>query len=77
MYELLQAVENSFYRDCPTKVGFYRASPTEVVLFDSGSDKDAAKKVKRILDAQGWQLKAILTPIPTLTTLEETSTCRD
>lgn len=53
MYELLQAAENSFYRDCPTKVGFYRTSPTEVVLFDSGSDKNAAKKVKQILDAQG------------------------
>lgn len=59
MYELIQAADNTFYMDCPTKVGFYKISENEVVLIDSGSDKDAAKKVKKILDAQGWKLKAI------------------
>lgn len=59
MYELVQVAENSFYMDCPTKVGFYKISSNEVVLIDSGSDKDAAKKVKKILDGQGWNLKAI------------------
>lgn len=59
MYELIQVAENSFYMDCPTKVGFYRTAPNEVVLIDSGSDKDAGRKVKKILDAQGWTLKAI------------------
>ena len=59
MYELIQAAENTFYMDCPAKVGFYRVSHDEVVLIDSGSDKDAAKKVRRHLDAQGWKLRAI------------------
>lgn len=59
MYELIQVGENSFYMDCPTKVGFYKTGNQEVVLIDSGSDKDAAKKVKKILDAQGWHLQAI------------------
>ena len=59
MYELIQVGTNSYYMDCPAKVGFYRISTKEVVLIDSGSDNDAAKKVKRILDAQGWSLKAI------------------
>jgi len=59
MYELIQVAENSFYMDCPAKVGFYRIAPAEVVAIDSGSDKDAGKKVKKILDEQGWVLKAI------------------
>lgn len=59
MYELIQVGNNSFYMDCPAKVGFFRTSDDEVVIIDSGSDKDAGKKVKKILDAQGWKLKAI------------------
>lgn len=59
MYELIQVAENTFYMDCPAKVGFYRTASDEAVLIDSGSDKDAGKKVKRILEAQGWKLKAI------------------
>jgi len=59
MYELIQLTQNSFYMDCPAKVGFYKIGETEVVLIDSGSDKDAGKKVKKILDANGWTLKAI------------------
>jgi len=59
MYELIQVGENSFYMDCPSKVGFYRTGKNEVVLIDSGSDKDAAKKVKKLLDSQNWSLRAI------------------
>lgn len=59
MYELIQVAENTFYMDCPAKVGIVKAADDEVVLIDSGSDKDAGKKVKRILDAQGWTLRAI------------------
>lgn len=59
MYELVRVANNTYYMDCPAKVGFYKTSENGVVLIDSGSDKDAAKKVKRILDEQGWTLKAI------------------
>ncbi len=59
MYELIQVGENTYYMDCPAKVGFYRTASDEVVLIDSGSDKDAGKKVRRILDEQGWKLRAI------------------
>lgn len=59
MYELVKVAENSFYMDCPAKVGIVKTAENEVVLIDSGSDKDAGKKVKKILDEQGWNLKAI------------------
>ena len=59
MYELIQVGENTFYMDCPAKVGFFRTAEGGVVLIDSGSDKDAAKKVKKILDAQSWTPAAI------------------
>jgi len=59
MYELIQVAENSYYIDCPAKIGLYKLSDTEVLLIDSGSDKDAGKKVKKHLDEKGWTLKAI------------------
>ena len=59
MYELIQVSEHDFYIDCPAKIGLIRTGDREVVLIDSGNDKDAGKKVYRILEAQGWELKAI------------------
>ncbi len=59
MYELIKVAENTYYMDCPTKVGFFYTGNNEVVLIDSGSDKDSAKKVKKILDENGWKLKTI------------------
>ena len=59
MYELIQVADHTYYMDCPTKVGFYEIGDGEVVLIDGGSDKDAGRKVKKILDSKGWKLKAI------------------
>lgn len=59
MYELVQVAENTYFMECPAKVGIVKTGAAEVVLIDSGSDKDAAKKLKKILDEQGWTLKAI------------------
>ena len=59
MYELIQLTENDYYIDCPAKIGLVKTGPEEVVLIDSGNDKDAGKKVLRIIEAEGWSLKAI------------------
>ena len=58
-YELIQVSEHDYYFDCPAKIGLVRISDREVVLIDSGSDKDAGKKVYRQLENMGWSLKAI------------------
>ena len=59
MYELIQVGENSYYIQSPAKIGLVKTGENEVCLIDSGNDKDAGKKVKKILDANGWTLKAI------------------
>ena len=59
MYELVQLAERSYYMESPARVGIVRVSDTDVVTIDSGSDKDAGKKLKRLLDANGWTLTAV------------------
>lgn len=60
MYELIQVGERTYYIDCPAKMGLYQLNGQEVCLVDSGNDKDAAKKVLRLLDAKGWRLKMVV-----------------
>ncbi|MDE6728624.1 MAG: MBL fold metallo-hydrolase [Oscillospiraceae bacterium] len=60
MFELNQVGENTFYLQSPAKVGIYRLSPWDVVLIDSGNDKDAGRRIRKILDEQGWTLRGIL-----------------
>ena len=60
MYELIQVSDKCNYIQSPAKIGLVRLNETEVCLIDSGNDKDAGKKVRKILDANGWTLKMIL-----------------
>lgn len=60
MYELNQIGEKSYYINCPAKIGVYLADDKNVYLIDSGNDKDAGKKVRRILEEKGWNLIGIL-----------------
>ena len=59
MYELIQVSGNSYYIQSPAKIGLVRLNDTDICLIDSGNDKDAGRKVRQILDANGWKLKAI------------------
>ena len=59
MYELIQITDASYYIQCPAKIGLVKLTDSEVCLIDSGSDKDAGRKVRQILDANGWKLGAI------------------
>jgi len=61
MYELIQVSESCYYINCPAKIGVYHAGGNQVYLIDSGSDKEAGRKVRQILDRNGWTLKGILT----------------
>ncbi len=59
MYDLNKVAENSFYIQCPSKIGLIKLNDEEVCLIDSGSDKETGRKIKQILDDNKWKLKAI------------------
>lgn len=59
MYELVQVSPRDYYIESPAKIGLVRLSDQDVCLIDSGSDKDAGRKVRQHLDANGWRLTAI------------------
>ena len=58
MYELIQAAEHTYYIESPAKIGLVQTGDT-VALIDSGSDKEAGRKVRQHLDARGLKLSAI------------------
>lgn len=60
MFELIQVGERSYYINSPAKIGVYVAKDSDVYLIDSGNDKDAGRKVRKILDEKGWDLKGII-----------------
>ena len=59
MYELIQVSEQSYYIQSPAKIGLVKLNEQDVCLIDSGNDKDAGRKVRQLLNANGWRLIAI------------------
>ena len=60
MYELIQAAPRTYYIQCPAKMGVWMPTDADAVLIDSGNDKDAGRKVQKLLEARGWPLRCIL-----------------
>jgi len=60
MYELIKTIGNTYYFDCPSKVGVYVDGGKDVWLIDGGSDKDAGRKILRAVNECGWKVKAII-----------------
>ena len=59
MFELVRLTERCYYIESPAKIGLYRLNDKDVCLIDSGNDKDAGRKVRQLLDKNGWKLRAI------------------
>ena len=59
--ELIKLGEKTYYIKNPTNIGVYKVSENEVFLIDSGNDKDAGRKILKIMDEQGWTVKGIIT----------------
>lgn len=57
---LKQIINNTYYIDFPSKVGLYILKDNEVCLIDTGNNKDAGKKVAKILDENNFKLKFII-----------------
>ncbi len=60
MYELVQVAARTYYINSPAKIGVYTPDGRHALLIDSGNDKDAGRKVLKILAEKGWSLAAIL-----------------
>ena len=73
MYELVQVSEKCYYINCPAKIGVYVADSANVYLIDSGNDKDAGRKVRKILSENGWNLKGIINTHSNADHMEETN----
>ena len=58
--ELLKVGEKTYYIKNATNIGVYKIDENNVYLIDSGNDKDAGKKILKIMDAQGWNVKGII-----------------
>ena len=58
--ELIQVGEKTYYIKNPTNIGVYKINEKDVFLIDSGNDKDAGKKILKITESQGWNVKGII-----------------
>ena len=59
MYELVNLKGDSYYVESPARVGVVKVSENEVVLIDSGNNRDAGKRLKKLIDGMGWTIRAI------------------
>lgn len=59
MYELNHVAGGTYYINCPAKIGIY-ADGENAWLIDSGNDKEAGKKVQKILAENNWTLMGII-----------------
>lgn len=58
--ELVKVGEKTYYIKNATNIGVYKIDDSNVYLIDSGNDKDAGKKILKIIDEQGWNVKGII-----------------
>ena len=58
--ELIKVGKNTYYLDNPTNIGIYKVSDNGVYLIDTGNDKDAGRKILKIIEEQGWHILGII-----------------
>ena len=59
MYELVHIKGDSYYIESPSRVGVVKTGENEVVIIDAGNNRDMGKRIKRVLDENGWRLTKI------------------
>ena len=58
--ELVQVGEKTYYIKNPTNIGIYKENEKDIWLIDSGNDKDAGKKILKIVEENHWNVKGIM-----------------
>lgn len=60
MHEWINLLGNTWYFPSHANIGLVKINERDVILIDSGGDKEAAKKVFSTLQAKGWNLTMIV-----------------
>lgn len=58
--EFIKVGENTYYIKNATNIGVYKVDDENVYIIDSGNDKDAGKKIIKILEEKGFKIKGII-----------------
>jgi len=58
--ELIKVGEKTYYIKNPTNIGIYKLDDKNIFLIDTGNDKEAGKKILKIVDENGWTVKGII-----------------
>lgn len=58
--ELIPIGARTYYIKNAVNIGVYKTDDTHVYLIDSGGDKDAGKKILKLLDAEGLRVQGIV-----------------
>lgn len=58
--ELEKIGEKTYYIKNATNIGIYKIDDNNVYLIDTGNDKEAGKKILKIIDEQKWNVKGII-----------------
>lgn len=59
--ELIKVGEKTYYIKNATNIGVYKVDDNNVYLIDTGNDKDAGRKILKLINEEGWNVKGIIT----------------
>lgn len=58
--ELIKVGKKTYYIKNRTNIGIYKIDDKHVYLIDTGNDKDAGKKILKLINEQGWSIVGII-----------------
>ncbi len=58
--ELIKVAKKTYYIKNPTNIGVYQVDDDSVYLIDTGNDKDAGRKILKIMEENGFKVKGII-----------------
>ncbi len=58
--ELIKVGAKTYYIKNPTNIGIYKIDDKNVYIIDSGNDKEAGKKILKIINDEGWNVLGII-----------------
>lgn len=58
--ELIKVGEKTYYIKNFTNIGIYKIDDSNVYLIDTGNDKEAGKKILKVISEQGWNVVGII-----------------